>query len=556
MTRKTLGLILIALVGVEVSAQEKYPYPMNIPVSVSASFAELRANHFHAGLDMSTQGAIGIEVHSVADGYVSRIKTSPYGYGHALYITHPDGHTTLYGHLSSYVGEIDSVIRREQYKRKSFDVDMMLKEGQVKVKKGQVVALSGNTGGSGGPHLHFEVRDTKTEETLNPLEYLEPISDTQAPTAYGVKIYGMNDSAQVAGRCQDKYFTIADIEGKAINVEGEIGLGVHAVDYFVAGHRPCGVIGIKLYDGEDLIYQSTLERISFDDTRYINSHIDFAERQANKRFVQKSYVEPNNKLRHVYKTHKQLIVNDGETHKMRYELTDFNGNARSIKFTLNGKKNNQASERKHNGDLVEWGKTWAKDTLGISVIIPREALYKNEYIEISSLQLNNDNSIYKVGSEGIPLQKAFTISIPIDESMQALGKKLFVGQVDNKSKQTYIGGTIEGNNIVAHSKTLGSFALGVDSIAPKIKTKNSRTNLKPSNSIMIGVSDDMSGIQKYNVYIDGKWECFEYDYKNVRLVTTVGKLGLRAGQHELKAVVEDAAGNVAEWEWQFTVVAQ
>ncbi|MCQ2229574.1 MAG: M23 family metallopeptidase [Bacteroidales bacterium] len=553
---KSFVVLTIALICGLVHAEDKYPYPMNIPVSISASFAELRANHFHAGLDMSTQGVIGIEVHSVADGYVSRIKVSPYGYGHALYITHPDGHTTLYGHLSAYVGEIDSVVRKEQYKKQSFEFDLMLKEGQLPVKKGQVVALSGNTGGSGGPHLHFEVRDTKTEETLNPLEFLIPITDTQAPVAYGIKVFGMTDSAQVAGRCQDRYYALADIEGKSINVAGEIGLGMHAVDYFIAGHRPCGVTGIKLYDGEKLMFRSDLERISFDETRYINSHIDFAERQTNKRFVQKSFVEPNNKLNHTYKTHERLVVKEGEVHKMKYILNDYNGNTRVVSFTLVGKTNVQATKRTHKGDRVDWGKTWAKDTLGISVIIPREALYKDEYIEISSLQLNNDNAIYKVGNEGIPLQKAFTISIPIDSEMQKLGRKLFIGQVDSKSKQTYIGGSIEGNNIVAHSKTLGSFALGVDSIAPKIKTKNTRTNLKPSNSIMIGISDDMSGIKKYNVYIDGKWECFEYDYKNARLVTTVGRLGLKAGNHDLKAVVEDAAGNIAQWEWKFSVIAQ
>lgn len=553
---KIIALMTMALAAITATAQEKYPYPMNIPVSISASFAELRANHFHAGLDMSTQGVIGVEVHSVADGYVSRIKVSPYGYGHALYITHPDGNTTLYGHLSAYVGEIDSAARHEQYRKKSFEIDMMLKEGQIPVKKGQVVALSGNTGGSGGPHLHFEVRDTKTEEALNPLAYLVPITDTQAPTVYGIKIYGMDDDAQVAGKRQDRYYALVDIEGKNINVSGNIGLGMHAVDYFVAGHRPCGVTGIKLYDGERLIFQSDLERISFDETRYINSHIDYAERQKNKRFVQKSFVEPNNKINHVYKTSENLTIAEGEVHKMKYVLNDFNGNTRVVSFTLTGKSNEQASERRHKGERVEWGKTWAKDTLGISVIIPREALYKDEDIEISSLQLTNDNSIYKIGDEGIAIHKPFTVSIPIDENMRRMGSQLFIGQVDEKSHQTYVGGSIEGDHIVAHPKTMGNFALGVDSVAPKIKTKNTRTNLKPSNSIMIGVSDDMSGIKKYNVYVDGKWECFEYDYKNVRLITTVGRLGLKPGSHTLKAIVEDEVGNKGEWEWSFNVIAQ
>ncbi len=526
---------------------------MDIPVSISASFAELRANHFHAGLDMSTKGVIGIPVHAVANGYVSRIKISPYGYGHALYITHPDGNTTVYAHLSAYADAIAKVASAEQYKRKSFEIDINLHPNQIPIKRGDVVAFSGNTGGSGGPHLHFEVRDTQTEEALNPLAYLVPIPDTQAPTVYGIKLYALADDAQVSGSCKNRYFSLAEIEGKTIDVYGQIGLGVHAVDYFIAGQRPCGVVEIKLFDGNKLVFNSVLNRISFDDTRYINSHIDYAERAANKRFVQKSFVEPNNHLP-IYRTADELSVSDGEVHYMRYELTDFNGNKRVVNFSLRGHKSDKARIRKHIGYFIDYARTWTLDTLGVSVLIPHNALYCNTYADIVFTDISNDDYIFRIGTDQVPLHKPMTISMPLPNKFKSLGTRLFIAQIDDKSKLTYLASKIDGNIISAHPQTLGSFTLATDTIAPKVVSKNSRTNLKSSNSIMIGISDDLSGIKRYNVSIDGEWKCFEYDYKNTRLIAKVGSLNLAYGEHTLVAIVDDECGNQTTWQWQFTVI--
>ena len=550
-TIKILSTILLIATHQLTVAQEKYPYPMDIPVYISASFAELRANHFHAGLDMSTKGVIGVKVHAVADGYVSRIKVSPYGYGHALYLTHPDGHTTVYAHLSAYAEKIAQVASAEQYKQKSFEIDINLKPNQIPVSKGEVVALSGNTGGSGGPHLHFEVRDTQTEEALNPLAFLVPIADTQAPTVYGIKLYAIADDAQVAGKSANHYYALADIEGKTISAWGEIGLGMHAVDYFEANQRPCGVVEIKLFDNDKLIFDSELNRISFDDTRYINSHIDYAERALNKRFVQRSYVEPNNHLP-VYKCAEQLNIAEGEIHHIRYELTDFNGNKRVVSFTLQG-KHTATPTRQHTGYFIDYARTWTLDTLGMSVLIPHDALYNSTYADVIVTDISNDDHIYRIGTDCTPLHKAMTLTIPMPESLRAIGQRVFVAQIDNKSKLTYLASTISDNQLIAHPRTMGAFTIATDTIAPKVVSKNSRTNLKPSNSIMIGISDNMSGIKKYNVSIDGEWKCFEYDYKNARLIAKVSALNLSDGEHNLEAIIEDECGNQTQWQWTFRV---
>jgi len=545
---------LFALLHTTISfCQEKYPYPMDIPISISASFAELRANHFHAGLDMSTKGVIGVPVHSVADGYVSRIKISPYGYGHALYISHPDGHTTVYAHLSAYAEKIAEVALSEQYRLHSFEIDINLSPDKLPVHKGDVVAFSGNTGGSGGPHLHFEVRDTQTEEALNPLAFLVPIPDAQAPTVYGVKIYSQTDDSQVEGKCTNRYFSLSEIEGKTINVCGQIGLGIHAVDYFVANQRPCGVVEIKLYDGKQLIFNSVLDKISFDDTRYINSHIDYAEQATNKRFIQKSFVDSNNHLP-VYRCAEKLNIAQGETHNMRYELTDFNGNKRVVGFTLRGQQSASATPRKHSGYAISYARTFALDTLGVSVLIPHDALYSDTYADVVMTDITNDDHIFRIGTNRIPLHKPMTISMPIPTDMQPMGNKVFIAQIDEKSKLTYIASQVDGTIVTAHPQTLGSFTVANDTIAPKVVSKNSRTNLKQVNSIMIGVSDNLSGVKKYNVSIDGQWKCFEYDYKNTRLISKVKALQLSKGTHTLDAEVEDECGNKTQWQWHFTII--
>lgn len=538
--------------AVQAQSDALYTKPLATELKVTGSFAELRANHFHSGVDFGTSGVTGIDVYAADEGYVSRVKVSAFGYGKALYITHPDGRTTVYAHLREYNTRIAAAVEREQYRQKQFEIDWYPEPSMLRVRRGEVVAKSGNTGSSGGPHLHFEVRDTKTEEPLNPLVYLSPLTDNVAPQIYGVKLYALGGGAQVAGRAADKYFGLEAINGKTIDVWGEVGCGVHATDFMVRGGRPLGIVEVRLWADDHQVFHMRLNRFSFDETRYVNSHIDYAERQINNRFVQKSFVDPGNKLR-LYDGSGLINVAEGKTVKMKYEVLDLAGNTSTVSFALRGHKAAVSPTPAPKGTEVDWRKTWALDTLGMSVMIPRESFYKTQRVKISKATNATLGDVYTIGDKTMPLHKAMTVTLPIPEKLKGNTAKAFVAQIDDKNRPTCLPGTMEGNSISGHTKTMGRFAVMTDIEAPRVVSKNTRTQLQSQHQLMVGITDNLSGIKTYNCYVDGVWKLFEYDYKKAQLRATVGKLDITRGKHTLKAVVEDAVGNVGTLVWDFSV---
>ncbi len=550
--------LISAFATAQTSSDPQYEVPLKSAYRISGTYGELRGNHYHAGLDMGTMGVENIEVHAAEAGWVSRVKVGPYGYGRALYIDHPDGHTTVYGHLNGFATKIDKAIREKQYAEQNFEVTIFPAKGEIPVERDEVVAYSGNTGGSGGPHLHFEVRETESEEPLNPLRFINAVNDVTKPTIFGIKLYALGDDAQISSSCSDKYVSLAQARGKTFYAYGLVGVGVHCTDYVQANGRPCGIIEINLYDNNNLVYKSRVDHFSFDLNKHVNSHIDFAERQNNGRFIQRSFVSPGNKLPIYSNVKTPTNIAEGERHEMRYEIKDFAGNVSSVSFTLLGHRNAQAKAKaEKKGDLVEWEYTWAKDTLGMSVVIGRETLYEDTKIAVSEGDSLNGARVFSVGDATIPLQKNYQLTLPVPNKWKSLGKQVFVGRKLGKSL-SYIGGEMAEDPlhpgqmlITAQCPTMGTFSVGVDTNPPTVGIRNKTRRLSSGNYILIGVGDDKSGISTYNVWIDGKWEVFEYDYKNTRLKAQISYLGLKTGKHTLHAEVTDACGNMRSLDWTF-----
>ncbi|NOR74853.1 MAG: peptidoglycan DD-metalloendopeptidase family protein, partial [Draconibacterium sp.] len=363
-----------------------YSSPVKIPILLSGNFAELRSNHFHSGIDIKTQGVTGFPIHSAADGFISRIVVSPTGYGNALYIRHPNGTTTVYGHLQSFRKDIAEYIKEKQYLRKSFKVDLQVSTKKFKVKKEEVIAKSGNSGSSGGPHLHFEIRDTKTEKPLNPLKYNFDIKDSIPPKILSLMITPISDDSYVIDDTRKRRFPIAFYDGKyhiknnpAVPVFGEIGFAIETNDYLNGSWNKCGIYSLQLTVEDELYFSHQLDKFSFAESRYINSFIDYETYiNLNRRF-QKTWVESGNKLStyNYVKDNGTFKAYENGIYKVQIKLKDTDGNSSVLEFRIESKPKIIERPEKIFVDKFYYNTNNQFNNNDIQLDIPNGALYKN-----------------------------------------------------------------------------------------------------------------------------------------------------------------------------------
>ena len=542
----SLGLAVFQL-----NAQSIIPIipPMDIPLFLSGNFGELRANHFHGGLDFKTQEVTGIPVRAVKAGYVSRINISPWGYGRALYITHTDGTKTVYGHLDHFVKSIDTFARDSQYIEEKFQVELYPQPSQFPVKQGDIIAYSGNTGGSAGPHLHFEIRDAATDDLYDPLPYYKNlIRDDVPPEITGLMIFPQTGMGIVNGETQNREILLTkDKSGNMIippeiNAWGNIGIGIKAYDK-MSGTRNIYLpkeISLEV-DGIEIFAQS-MEEFSFSESRYLNSLISFDDWVNRKIFYMKSFIEPGNRL-NIYQRKEGsgiISINEERIYKCKYTLTDTYGNITTLPFEIIGTKQ-EIPEQRIKGLLFAYNKPNNFTNFNVALDIPVGNLYTDvdfQYKEIPNY--TSFSPLFQLGKQ-IPLHSYCPLKIKIRKDTYPDKSKYGVFSIIG-TKKSWQGGIYKNGYMYCEIHELGNYSVGIDTVAPQIKpiaphlwTKKGRISFK--------VTDNFSGVKEYKGTLDGKFVLFEYDPKNASMFCEFDALRMKRGKQRLIFSVKDKCGN-------------
>jgi murein DD-endopeptidase MepM/ murein hydrolase activator NlpD len=556
-----LGLNFITE-GQDIIQTHQYPkdyfrYPLDLPPTTAGSFGELRSNHFHSGLDFKTNQRTGYPVHAANDGYISRLRIQFGGFGRAVYITHPNGYTTVYGHLERLAPELAKIVRDYQYEHQTWEADIVLPPLQQHVCKGDVFAWSGNAGASAGPHCHFEIRDTKTEETINPQLFGLTIPDRVPPTVTAMYVYHLNGQP-FSEKTPKEYYQVAGtgtnyhlVKPAVINLSGEIGFGISASDMNSTSFNKNGVYSIQLKIDGKPVYTFAVERFAFDQTHAINAHIDYPAYLSTGREIQKSFILPGNKISVYPQSENRGIINfnDDAIHNMEYVVMDIAGNTSTLKFRVQSKPVIESPiANKPPGILFKYDQKNEFSQDKVKVIIQPGNLYDDLYFNFAILprRLGGHSLVYRIHNRFTPIHDTYELWIKPDSNIIALADKAVITNTNGTSE----GGIYEDGYIKANCRTFGDFYVRIDTVPPVIYPINitEGKNMAGLKTISFRISDNLSGIQSFNGKIDGKWVLMERDFKTKILSYTFDE-NIKPGKHLFNLAVADNKNNLS----QFTV---
>lgn len=515
--------------------------PMNHDIGLSATFAEFRAGHFHSGLDMRTGGAVDQPVYAAADGYVAKVSISPWGGGKILYIKHPNGFITVYMHLNGYANAIGKAVLKEQYARQSYSINKIFAPDELPVKKGQLVAYSGNTGGSGGPHLHFEIRrgganDLHTHSTtINPLLFGLPYTDNINPVIRGVRVYPEDGEPFEIGK------------DNTLSVSGPFHLGIYATDAAEGSTAKNGVDHMEVYLDGTLAFLYTSEALPTDSSRMVNALIDYPifARSRQAYLLTRALPGAEGPWIPVRMGDGIFHLRPGSTHHIGIKVYDINGNFAERTLTVTVKEGSEKRKMESEGLPVKYDQPFNHQLSTFTFQLKPFTLYADD--RLCCKQLENSTISITPAVNDIPPHLSYSLSIrgslpgvPLDKTVIAWS---------NGTKVSAYKTTHKGDLHTASVRDWGQFTLMADTTVPTIRPVNfSKGKPLKATTLKIRIGDNLAGVETYNCYLNGSWILAEFDGKTATLVIdTRGKL--KAGKNTLTCTVTDSTGNQTKTTW-------
>jgi hypothetical protein len=545
-------LSLRTIFGQEVRVDSKYHSPLGIPLKLNAIFGDIRPNHFHMGLDFKTNQKEGISIYSISEGYISRIKISPNGYGRVIYIDHPNGITSVYAHCSAFSNEISNYVLPKQVEAFSNDIDIKLEKNEFPVKKGDFIAFSGNSGSSTGPHLHFELRETTTEHALNPLLHGFSITDAFAPSIEAIKIYAVDEKGyQIPGKSimikvqkTKNGFTIPSnkiiLPKDFVPSYGQLAFSVSGTDRIGSNGSNCGLFENICLVEKDTLFHSVCDRISFDDSRFVNSHQDYDEYKISKTRFHKLFKTEHNPLNiYRYESLGTLKIKPKDTLEIEILLKDVSKNYSKLSFSVVTPNEVPLKSEKFYSSKTHFLPDSAYHLVGQQMKIDIEPYSVYEPIRKFEDIKNN-----RFGSGDFPIQKSFKVEMNALPNVNI--EQQFIQVFSNGKANSLITERLNGK-LNAETKLFGIFSVKTDTIAPKITPLNFKEtdSLITKHSLIWKVTDSQTDIRNYNLLINGEWYPLEYDLKSNRLIYVRNQI--HRMEETVEVLVSDNCGNIGRW---------
>ena len=517
--------------------------PLDIPMSFASSYGELRHDHFHGGVDFRTGGKVGDPIHSIKDGYVSRISVSTTGYGNGIYITHPDGTMSVYGHLLAFRSDIAARVLEEQYDKHSFAVNILLGPDEFPVKQGDIIGKVGNTGSSAGPHLHMEVR---RDDGNTPFNYFRDgyywLPDNMTPVIQRIAVYAYEDSTGFPVSRRLKMLSGRYSDGETL-VPAKSYIGIDAIDKMDGSSGRLGVEKYRVLLDDKPLFELNIGDFNYDIDKYIRSTVAAGETGMD--FI-KTQVDPGN-LYAMYKIQAEnggiIYLDDYLRHRVTVEASDIFGNKTSAVLYL--RRNDAVLADSELGENIStfpmlWYAPNILEAEGLTVAMPLGALYNNvefQYGKIAEADTSAGiySPVWQLGDDRLALHKPFIVTIPVGED-----DRLLLASVGSRGKLSGAGGKVSDGKLTASVRS-GIYCVARDTIAPVLRPAVPQNGRLSGSSFRISATDNLAGISQYEVLVDGAWTLASF--KNSSITVYLSEDRISRGRHEVEATATDAVGN-------------